>query len=449
MRKLWVLSLKEILLTVRDTGALLMMLATPLAITLVMAAAFGTGSDAAPLESIPVLLLNQDTGVMGQSLVDIFYSDAVGDLVTPELVTDEAAARARVDEDDVAALVIIPADFSTRVFPLGVVAQQLAGVDVTALTSDTPLTPEQQLKLGMAFMHSKELAPADPIVVEVYASPDWRISSAVVKSIVSQGLEILNIRIAGTTHIISKIAAAQMQGGGASGNSAEMAGAFQMDWGGDSAQSADLPIKLHITSSTGRRFSWLGYYASTMAVTFLMFAVTSGGRTLLLERRLGTLPRLLITPTPAIAILIGKMGGVILSGMLQLCVLWGATSIIGAYWGAPLSVLLAILVIVPCASSVGAIISAWAKSPGQASAIGAAVTLIGSALGGGFVVRWSLPLWVQYASLVTPVGWSIEILGRLQAGQSLVRVLPWLGGAVAMTVVFYGIALVGFRRQFD
>ena len=375
MRKFWVLSLKEILLTVRDIGALVMMLVTPLAITLVMAAAFGDGGDN-PLEMIPVLLLNQDAGGMGQALVDIFYSDGVGNLVTPEVVADEATARARVDSDDVAALVIIPADFSARVFPLGALAQQLAGVDVTAMTSDTVLTPEQQLKLGMAFMHSRELAPAAPIIVEVYASPDWRISSAVVKSIVSQSLEILNIQIAGTANIIARLAAAQMQADTPSGDFAQMTGAFQTQLGGDGGQTTDLPVKLHITSSTGRRFSWLGYYASSLAVTFLMFAVTSGGRTLLAERQIGTLPRLLITPTPAPVILVGKMGGVILIGVLQLCVLWGATSLIGAYWGAPPSVLLAILIIVPCASSIGALISAWARSPGQAGAIGSAVTLV-------------------------------------------------------------------------
>ncbi len=449
MRKLWVLSLKEVLLTVRDVGALVMMLVTPLAITLVMAAAFGTGGTDAPLESIPVLLLNQDAGTMGQSLVDIFYSDALGDLVTPELVTDEAAARARVDDDDVAALVVIPMDFSARVFPLGALAQQMAGVDVTKMTSDTVLTAEQQFQLGMAFLQSQGLAMVDPVVVEVYASPDWRISSAVVKSIVSQGLEIINTQIAGTTNIMTRLAAAQSQADAPSGDFAQMGGAFQMDWGSDGVQTAELPIKLHITSSTGRRFSWLSYYASSLAVTFLMFAVTSGGRTLLAERRLGTLPRLLITPTPALAILLGKMGGIILTGVLQLCVLWGATSLIGAYWGAPLSVLLAIPIIVLCTSSLGALISAWARSPGQAGAIGAAITLIGSAFGGGFVLRWSLPLWVQYASFITPAGWGIEILGRLQAGQALGRVLPWLGGALALTAVYYGIALVGFRRQFE
>ena len=62
MRKLWVLALKEVLLTFRDTSALFMMLATPLALTLVMMAAFGSG-DSSPISDIPVLILNQDGAV--------------------------------------------------------------------------------------------------------------------------------------------------------------------------------------------------------------------------------------------------------------------------------------------------------------------------------------------------------------------------------------------------
>jgi len=59
--KLWALVLKEVKLTFRDVGALLSMLVTPLALTLVIAAAFGTG-DEGILSDIPVLLLNQDQG---------------------------------------------------------------------------------------------------------------------------------------------------------------------------------------------------------------------------------------------------------------------------------------------------------------------------------------------------------------------------------------------------
>ena len=122
--------------------------------------------------------------------------------------------------------------------------------------------------------------------------------------------------------------------------------------------------------------------------------------------------------------------------MLQMLILWGATTLIGAYWGRPGGVLLTIVLLVMCASSVGALISAWATTPGQAGAIGSAITLIGGALSGSFFVRWNLPKWVQYLSLVTPNAWGIEILSRLQAGHSLSAVLPRLGGMVLLTAVY-------------
>lgn len=454
MRKLLVLAFKEALVAFRDVGALVTMLVTPLALTLVMMAAFGGGGNSTPISDIPVLLLNRDTGTFGQVLTDIFFSSSVGNLVTPTLVEDEAAARARVDADEVAALVIIPEDFSARVFPFGARAQELAGVDVMTLAPDAAFTPEQQAGLAQAFMQTQiqhENQPVDPAVVEIYASPNRRISALIVKAIVSQGLERLNIQIAGTTNIISRLAVGMFQAGQTDGDVEAALGT--MPTGGAGQASPDgantsLPIKLVTTSTTGRGFSWLGYYASSMAVLFLMFAVTSGGRTLLAERQRGTLPRLLISPTSALTVLLGKMGGIVLTGVLQMLILWGATTLIGAYWGHPGGVLLTIVLLVICASSVGALISAWAKTPGQASAIGSAITLIGGALSGSFFVRWNLPQWVQQLSLVTPNAWGIEILSRLQAGRVATAILPWLGGMILLTIIYYALALVGFRRQF-
>ncbi len=448
MRRLWVLASKEVLVAFRDGGALVMMLATPLALTLVMMAAFGSDSST-PISDIPVLLLNRDAGMFGQALTDIFFSPAVSNLVTPTLVEDEAAARARVNADEVAALVIIPENFSARVFPFGARAHALTGIDVTTLTPATVLTPEQQGGFAQAFLESQ--APSEPVAVEIYASPDWRISTLVVKAIVSQGLERLNIQIAGTMRIAARLLSGMYRGELVEGNVAAVMRTMPGDAVGRGAAAGpdvDLPIKLHITSDTGRGFSWVGYYAPSMAILFLMFAVTSGGRTLLAERQRGTLPRLLISPTSALTILVGKMCGIVLTGVLQMLILWGATVLIGAYWGHPGGVLLTIVLLVLCASGVGALISAWSTTPGQAGAIGSTITLIGGALSGNFFVRWNLPQWVQFLSLVTPNAWGIEILARLQAGRAAVTILPWLGGMVLLTIFYYALALVGFRRQF-
>ena len=88
----------------------------------------------------------------------------------------------------------------------------------------------------------------------------------------------------------------------------------------------------------------------------------------------------------------------------------------------------------------GAVISAWAQSPGQAGAIGTAFSLVAAALSGTFVPRPNMPAWVQTVSLVTPNAWGIEIFSSLQNGQSLQEILPLLGGALALTVVYYILA---------
>ncbi len=163
---------------------------------------------------------------------------------------------------------------------------------------------------------------------------------------------------------------------------------------------------------------------------------------------MGTLPRLAITPTHSLTILIGKMAGIVLTGLLQVGVLWGATSLIGAYWGPPLAVFIVLLALVLAATSVGALISAWSKSAGQAGAIGTAITLIGAAASGSFFPRTNLPAALRSISLLTPNAWGIEIFAKLQSGGSLRAILPLLGGLIALTVVYYAVAAFGFRRIF-
>ena len=457
MRKLWMLILKEIRLAFRDRGLIMTMLVTPLVITLVIASAFGNGGGSA-LSDIPVLLINQDEGFLAEELVDVFTMEGVASLVALELIpnTEEAAARARVESDEVAVLVVIPSNFTSRLYPFGETAQEILGVDFESWKEgETPeLTEAQWQALSMAYVQSQQSpAPSEPIKVELYASPDWRISTMVVKSIVAQGLTQLQLTTRGYDAIVSRIIRAQMASGdltmgGQDGDQAALAEAFAGQDADELEQSYDLPIRLRIKSPSGRGFSWLSYSAASQAMLFLMFAITSGGRTLLAEQEGGTLPRLLITPNPPLTILLGKMAGIAVTGLMQMLLLWGATSLVGAYWGAPVAVAVSMVVLVLCASGLGAFISAWAQSPGQAGAVGTAFSLVAAALSGTFVPRPNMPAWVQTVSLVTPNAWGIEIFSNLQNGKSLQEILPLLGGALALTVVYYILGLVGFRRQF-
>lgn len=61
---------------------------------------------------------------------------------------------------------------------------------------------------------------------------------------------------------------------------------------------------------------------------FLMFTVSYGGRSILAEKAQGTLPRLLVSPTNSMQILGGKVFGIFLTGVVQMLILIGGTSLL-------------------------------------------------------------------------------------------------------------------------
>jgi ABC-2 type transport system permease protein len=159
MKKLLNIAVKDLKIMFRDPAALVWMLVMPIALTLAMAFAFGrlTGSgQAAGLSDIPVIIVDLDGGRMSEPIVQAFQSQELADLIDVTASTDEAAARKAVDEDNVAAAIIIPAGFTEKIIPPG-----LQQGDFSAL-----LQREQG-------------------VVEVYASPDRPISASIVRSIVN------------------------------------------------------------------------------------------------------------------------------------------------------------------------------------------------------------------------------------------------------------------------
>ena len=77
-------------------------------------------------------------------------------------------------------------------------------------------------------------------------------------------------------------------------------------------------------------FNPIAFFATGMAVFFLMYTVTIGGRSILAERNEGTLRRLLVTPTTTVQVLGGKVLGIFLSGFAQVGLLIVGTTLM--FW---------------------------------------------------------------------------------------------------------------------
>lgn len=410
MKKIFLIGWKDVTLMFRDRAATILMLLAPFVLTLGLGAVSGglSGSSSS-ISGIPVALVNQDDGELGTALVNVFHSADLTDLVIPEDYQDAALARQQVDDDLAAAAVIIPAGFTASMIP-----------DAAGKTSQVAM-------------------------IELYLNPTRPTGSGVIKAIVDQFISQVE-----TGRIGGQIAISRMiQSGLIAPQDAIRLG---MQLGRSQAQAAASSQWIILNSIVGgsapQDFNVMAYMAPGMALMFLMFTVTYGGQRLLVEKIHGTLPRLLTAPVSSGQVLLGKMFGIFLTGCLQMLILILASTLLFRLdWGNPLPVLLLVMTAVAGAVGWGMIITALAKTPGQAGTIGMALMLTFGILGGSFFDISILPSWFQFASKITPNAWGLDGFTRLARGGGLPDILPSIGRLLGMGVILFGISLLLFKRR--
>ncbi len=414
-----IIAWKDLLLVLRDPTALVLMLAAPLALTLVVAFALGGlggGGSTGGMAQIPVLVVNHDTGQFSSFILEALQSDELADLLQTTEMQDESAARAAVDADQYAAVVVIPAGFSDAILPTG-----LSQDDFSQRT--------------------------EPAIVTIYASPNRRVSAGVVRSVIDT---ILSRFSAGSVSGMVTIANL-VQSGRITVDSARAEGeALGRKAALGVVDQPLITVTRRVREQQESGFDFLKYMAPSMAILYLMFTMTNAGRTLLTERDNGTLTRMLVTPSHRFSVLGGKMLGVFLTGLMQMAVVLIAGSFLfNISWGPFPAVALLTLVLVGAASGWGILVAAFSRTPGQASTVGTAINLSFAALGGNFVPRFAYPEWMKPLGYLTPNAWGIESYFNLIYGSSLVDILPAIISLFVMSLVLFAAAVLAFRRQYS
>ena len=205
------------------------------------------------------------------------------------------------------------------------------------------------------------------------------------------------------------------------------------------AVTAPPPLTVEQGEVTGT-FSVMAYFAPGVAMLFLFFIIGNGARSIIEERREGTLPRILAAPVSAGSVLLGKTVGVLIVGVVSMTLVWLVTWLgFGAYWGDPIGVFLVIVAAVVAIAGISLLITGLARTENQADALTTIVALLFAVAGGTFFYGASGVL--SNLRLFTPNGQALSAFVNLAAAKAdVIEVLPQV---LLLTCIGVGCAAVG------
>ncbi len=405
------IALKDTLTRFRDPRGLLYMLLTPLVIGLIMGAAFsGQNDGSSPIYAIPVAIVNEDQSQLGNEFLDVLAAitvpTAAGEqpLFALRTAASRASARQLVEGGEVRAAIFLPAGMTAA----------LSGASIPHPT------------------------------VEVLTDPAASVSPLVVESVVQR----IVLGFVSAAHGAELAAAAAREQGATPIQLEQLRPALAAA----ARQQAEQQHVQLIQTAVGaaRNPNPLNYFMPSMAIFFLMFSVFASTRSILDEEALGTLLRLMTTPTSRAEILGGKIGGALLTGLMQMGVLVLVTRFFfGVDWGEPLGLGALTLVTVLAAAGLGALTAAFARDGNQAGLIGSLISLVFAVLGGNFIPLQTVPAWLDRLSKVTINRWALDgfvVLGLDRGGLADIR--PHLAALLGMSLAFFLLSLLGFNRRF-
>jgi ABC-2 type transport system permease protein len=378
---------KDLRQRLRDRSALVIAFVAPFVLASIIGLAFG--GDQAFRATYAVA--DADRGPLAAGFTDgVLASPGLRDLVTVRQV-DAAEARALVDRGDADAAFLLPAGFSASV-------QRGGAATITVLESgENPIAG--QVARSLAEAYAAELA-ATQLAVRT-------------------ALE-------------------------AAGQPPTEAGRLA-----ERAAATPLPVRLAEGQAGGRTVEAANYFGPSMAIFFLFFTVSFGARSILAERRQGTMRRLLASAASPGGVLAGKALAAFALGTASVLVMWLATTLVfGADWGDPVAVVALTVSSVLSAIGITALVVTLAKTDEQAEGYSSLVVFTLALLGGNFVYLAQLPELLQRVSLLTPNGWALRGFVDLVAdGGGLATVAAPVAVTLGVGLVTGGLALYRARRM--
>jgi ABC-2 type transport system permease protein len=390
---------KDAIIRFSSRSEILFFLILPIFFTYILG---GGGASDGNGVAVPLLVVDQDRQPLSSTVINALRGTGAVEVQ----VVDLAAAKVRLAEEAVPAVLVIPAGFEATLFRGRPVV-----VDFRGLPDNRNSTAAEQAVHAALSTTSRSLLVAHNSLAEAeriapFASESER-----------------------ATYFTGSLAAAQNQ--------------FQ-----------SLPNRVSVTrpaatgdsddydpaaqSSAGQLITWV----------FVPLLATSG--LLAYERTKGTLRRLVTTPTSKATFLLGAISGQYGLAIVQMSLLVSfGVWVMGVNWGQSIPGLAAVLLTFGLASvAFGVMLGTFVKTEGQASNLSIAAGMTMALLGGCWWPAELFPEGIRTVVRILPTTWAMQALtDLLMAGKGLVDVLPVAAVLIGFAIVFFVIGIWRFRFE--
>lgn len=192
------------------------------------------------------------------------------------------------------------------------------------------------------------------------------------------------------------------------------------------------------------------HYIAGQLVTWVFIPLLGTSVLLTDERTMGTLRRLLTTPTSKSTFLLGTFVGQLVPSWVQMALLIGFGGLVmGVYWGGSMVGLVVLMLAFSLASvAFGTLMGTVVKTPGQANNLSIMSGMAMALLGGCWWPSELFPEVLLVANKVLPTSWVMDGLhGLMLQGFGLMEVLPLAGVLLGFAVVFFLIGVWRYRFE--
>jgi len=366
---------------------------------------------------------------------------SLDDLLDATAVQDAEQARAAVDSGEFAAAVIIPPGFSKRMIPQ------------FAFNEDGRLYTQPVDETGSVEVYANNGRPISSRILHSIAAgvvyQFERVSVALSAALETSVNSLLDSLAAGdidlgAVNLPATAAAVQ----GLDATALEPLGCLIAP-GANNITVAQQPLDaLQEAPPFARVIVPVG---AAQAVFFALFTGVFGINSIYEERKYWTLQRLIVSPTPRIYLLAGKLLGNLAVVFLQILILMAALTLIASavlgaptfIWGTNIAALLAVTAALAlCVSALGVFVVGLAKTPEQVQLFGPMINISLAVLGGAF--GFALP---EQAARFSLIYWGVDAYVDLSLSQPDVSLNILVLFCQGIALFLLGTWL--FRRRID